>query len=172
MNKQEMIDAVTLIEEKVGNLIFNIAKDVCRKELFNDGVYVVSELAHIKKLLILESDYNHFLISKEEVRSEVKNVSCQLKRWANNQSMINAKILNEYLILQRDGVIHITEGILKSSFGDDANYVKYFQKMVSTIESDGCKIFDVYNDGRRENIMIWEPVKTYVEKYKKNIGLL
>ena len=168
MNKEEIINEITQIERKAKSLVFSIVSHIGQKELYHDGLSIVVDLAYIKKSLVKGDCSDISSSQKEKEATVVKKVTRQLRRWVNNQSIINALILNEYLKLQRDGVIHITEGILKSSLGDDTNFFKYFYQMTS----DHSKIFNVLDDGRRENIIIWDPIKCHIEEYGKDVGIL
>ena len=111
-------------------------------------------------------------IQEDEELSEINKVERRLKRWANNQEQINPKILNEYLKMQKDAVNPITEDLLRLNYDNDTEFYKNYPQMKAISLKNHGKVFDLVRDGRREKIVIWEPVKDYVMEYAQEVGLV
>ena len=163
-----IITTLEQLEEKSEKLAFDIAGGKDKTALHKQTMELIVGIAEIKKQLVSQPA----AINNDEELNEVNKVARRLKRWANNQTQINAKILNEYLKLKRDGVKHITEGVLRTNVGDDATFFKNYPQMKIISPKNHGKVFHIVDDGRREDIVIWEPVRSSVDEYAKVVGIV
>ena len=164
---QELDDLV----KKAETLSFGVASSLNAMELHKQSLELIVGLSDIKKMLNADENFKQSAHVCQIETEEVRKVARRLKRWANNQSQINARILIEYIKLKRDGVEHVTEGILKANFSDDLAFNKNFPQMKIIAANNHGKIFDIVEYKHRDEIVIWEPVKLFVDEFGINTNI-
>ena len=172
MNVKQIVKTITQLEATTEELVFDIVKEADPKALHRSGLDILVGLAELKKLVAGDALAESFANKEDDELNEVNKVSRRLKRWASNQEQINSKILNEFLKMQRDGVNPITEDLLRLNYDNDAEFYKNYPQMKTISLKNHGKVFELMKTGRNEKIVIWEPVKSYVEEYGKEVGIL
>lgn len=163
------------------NLILAIGQDESKDELHKMSIDLLLETTELERLLTIDSiepykesdsistsgnrrpqvsGYN----AAEEVE-EIRKVERKLFRWARNQQQINSKILNLFLTLKSKNGGRITEDLLMKEYGDYGEFSRNYSQMKIISPRNHAKIFDV----KSGVVEIWEPVKRYVEEYKRTI---
>ena len=110
------------------------------------------------------ADERAVLIVAEEAE-EIRKVERKLPRWARNQQQINSKILNLFLELKYSGTERVTEDLLTRKYGDYGEFSRNYNQMKIISPKNHAKVFEVKNGV----VEIWEPVRRYVEEYKKAV---
>jgi hypothetical protein len=95
---------------------------------------------------------------------EINKVRRKLDLWINRQGQINARILNAYLWIMRTGQKNITRQMIEDKFGEGA-FGSNFEQMKIISPRNHAKIFDL--DGGA--VEIWNPIRSYVDKYENSI---
>lgn len=171
MNSKLAIKMITQLESDAEELVFDIAKDTDQKILHRSGLDILVSLAELKKIIVGEPLIEDISNQEEDELKEVNKVSRRLKRWAQNKDQINSKILTTYLVMKKDGVNPITEDLLRLNYDNDSEFYKNYPQMKAISLKNHGKVFDLVNDGRIEKVLIWEPVKIYVDEYEKEMGI-
>ncbi len=172
MNVKQIVNLISNLEATTEALVFDIVKEADPKSLHRTGLNIMVGLAELKKMVAGDAIAEKFANQEDDNLNEVNKVSRRLKRWAKNQEQINSKILNEFLKMQRDGVNSITEDLLRHNYDNDTEFYKNYPQMKAISLKNHGKVFDLVKEGNIERVVIWEPVKIYVEEYGKDVGIL
>ena len=100
-----------------------------------------------------------------EEAEEIRKVERKLHRWARNQQQINSKILNLFLKATMEGINNVTEDELAKRYGNEGEFHRNFNQMKIISPKNHAKVFEVTSNV----VEIWEPVRIYVEDYKRVI---
>lgn len=159
------------------SLVLAIGQDETKDELHKMSIDLLLEITELERLLSIDNfesnketgtlaEYQASQFSRNnafEEAEEVRKVERKLSRWAQNQQQINSKILNTFLELKSEGVGKITEDLLTKRYGNYGEFSRNYSQMKIISPRNHAKVFDVKNGV----VEIWEPVKRFVEEYKR-----
>ena len=153
-----------LLKSKLEEAAFMLVDDASRKDVHSKLVecLVILEQANTEG----EITPNQIALSDSE---EINKVARRLKMWAKSerQNQYNAKILNAYLTLAREGRQNITENDLYGATGEESWFWPNFNQMKTIADRNHGKVFDV--DGQFVNI--WPSVMPSVKAYEEKVFL-
>ena len=161
------------------NLILAIGQDEGKDELHKKSIDLLLEVAELERILTSEAiESNREAASNKDIRTaqypsnivaeeaeEIRKVERKLPRWARNQQQINSKILNLFIELKNSETERVTEDLLTKKYGDYGEFSRNYNQMKIISPKNHAKVFEVKNGV----VEIWEPVRRYVEEYKKAV---
>jgi hypothetical protein len=121
----------------------------------------------LSAMLIVEQlqQQNGFSSVDKAEAGEAEKVARRLNMWAkpDRQSQYNARILNAFLSLSRNGKNPITEEELNRELGSNTWFWPNFNQMKTISERNHGKVFDVVGGA----VSIWLPVEPAVKAYEE-----
>lgn len=149
-----------LLKQRLENAAFLIGKGGAEKEAHSEIIQSLLLVAEIESNLTTSRSVTPISGGKSHEANKVRR---RLRLWAGRQNQINAKILNAYLKLRRQGKTIITEQDLRGELPDENSFESNFAQMKIIAERNHGKVFDQHGD----RITIWDPVAADVREYEK-----
>ncbi len=155
----------SVLRTSLNDLIYDIGRGLDNRTLHDKTLSILLKVNEMEQLSNKAPITNN---EGNKEKDEINKVERKLKRWAKKQSQVNAKILNHFLMLQKSGKSQITQSDLEEFAQKEGiqNFNSNFYGLHKIAPRNHAKIFDV-NDGV---VSIWEPIKSFVNTYKKTIG--
>ena len=151
---------LSLLKNRLESAAFLVGKGGAEKEVHSEIIQSLILVSEIESNLIAPKKTN--ASSGSEIH-EANKVRRRLKLWSGRQNQINAKILNAYLKVQRDGKSVITEQDLRNELPEESSFETNFTQMKIIAERNHGKIFDQHG----ERVTIWDPISADVREYEK-----
>ena len=151
---------LSMLKQRLETAAFLIGKGGAEKEAHSEVIQSLILVAEIESSVSIPRKKN---LPGGTEDHEANKVRRRLKLWSRRQNQINAKILNAYLGLRRNGITNITEQDLRKALPDENSFDSNFIQMKIIAERNHGKIFDQHG----EKLIIWEPVSAAVREYEK-----
>ncbi|MCF6196179.1 MAG: hypothetical protein L3J50_05690 [Emcibacter sp.] len=158
-------NALSTLKTALNDLIYDIGRGLDHKTLHENALSILIKLNEIEQQSKKYSQVDD--TDEDKTNNEIRKVERKLKRWAKNKDQVNAKILNYFLVLQQKGNNKITQCELEKLAKKEGikNFYGNFHGMCKISPKNHAKVFDVNN----KIVSIWEPVKPFIDQYKKCI---
>jgi hypothetical protein len=102
---------------------------------------------------------------EQTIKDEINKIHRRLPLWAKKQHQINSQILTLFLKMEEEGLTEITEEMLLKRYENKSEFYTNFQQMKVIATKNHGKVFHVVGG----IVKIWDPVRSLVEEYKKNV---
>ncbi len=161
---QECFSLLSKSKEKAQS----ISKFIAIQVIENDDELYLKSLDLIMLLSKLEEKMNsnaseNIMAYDDKTTEEINKVKRKIPKWKKNPYQINHKILEAYFKMKKENLsvtAEVFERSCKEYYGNDFSFFTNFSQMHNIAPKNNAKVFEINNG----EIMLWKPIKDFVEK--------